>query len=99
MIVFDDTEATEKVKVYESGYTVRTDEDKRRLYMDYRSGDILIPKVGGKEALQGVVEDFIRAMTEGTKPRSNAEFGLRVVRILDAAERSLKQGGAEVRLS
>jgi len=99
MIVFDDTEAIEKVKIYESGYTVRTDEDKRRLYMDYRSGDIHIPNVGNKEALQGVVEDFIKAVASRSSPRSNAKFGLDVVRILDAAERSLKQGGAEVRLS
>lgn len=98
MIVFDDTEAIEKVKVYESGYTVRTDEDKRRLYMDYRSGDIHIPNVGNKEALQGVVEDFVHAVSKGSKPRSDARFGLNVVRILDAAERSLRQGGAEVKL-
>lgn len=99
MIVFDDTESIEKVKVYESGYTVHTDEDKRRLYMDYRSGDIHIPNVGNKEALQGVVEDFVRAVSKGSKPRSDAHFGLNVVRVLDAAERSLKQGGAEVHLS
>ncbi|MBI2610959.1 Gfo/Idh/MocA family oxidoreductase [Candidatus Kaiserbacteria bacterium] len=99
MIAYDDTEAIEKVKVYEAGYTVRTHEDKRRLYMDYRSGDIHIPNVGNKEALQGVVEDFVRAISKGSKPRSDARFGLNVVRILDAAERSLKQGGAEVRLS
>ncbi len=98
MIVFDDTESIEKVKVYESGYTVRTDADKRRLYMDYRSGDIHIPNVGNKEALQGVVEDFIHAVSKGGKPRSHAQFGLNVVRVLDAAERSLRQGGAEVRL-
>lgn len=98
MIAYDDTEATEKVKVYEAGYTVRTDEDKRRLYTDYRSGDIHIPKVSTREALQSVVEDFVAAVTSNIEPRSNARFGLSVVRILDAAERSLKQGGAEVRL-
>lgn len=99
MIVFDDTEATEKVKVYEAGYSVRTDEDKRRLYTDYRSGDIHIPKVSTKEALQGVVEDFVSSISNKKSPRSDARFGLSVVKILDAAERSLKQGGAEVRLS
>jgi predicted dehydrogenase len=55
--------------------------------------------VATREALQGVVEDFVRAVAEGGKPRSSAEFGLEVVRILDAAERSLKQGGAPVHLS
>ena len=99
MIAFDDTEATEKVKVYESGYTIRTDEDKRRLYTDYRSGDIHIPKVASRESLQGVVEDFVQAVSTGTTPRSSAAFGLQIVRMLDAAERSLRQGGAEVRLT
>ncbi|MDO8521791.1 MAG: Gfo/Idh/MocA family oxidoreductase [bacterium] len=99
MIVYDDTEPTEKVRVYETGYTVRNDEEKRRLYTDYRSGDIHIPKTSTKEALQGVVEDFVRAIQKGTQPLSDARFGLNVVRILDAAERSLKTGGAEVRFA
>lgn len=98
MIAYDDTEATEKVKVYEAGYSVRTDEDKRRLYTDYRSGDIHIPKIASRESLQGVVEDFVNAVTKGATPRSSAAFGLQVVRVLDAAERSLRDGGAEVRL-
>lgn len=98
MLVFDDAEATEKVKVYETGYAIRTDEEKRRLYTDYRVGDIHIPNVGNKEALQGVVEDFVRSASTGSEPRSSARFGLNVVRVLDAAERSLKQGGAQVRL-
>jgi hypothetical protein len=49
MIAYDDTQATEKVKVYDAGYSVRTDEEKQRLYMDYRSGDIIIPKVKTEE--------------------------------------------------
>jgi predicted dehydrogenase len=99
MIVYDDTQTSEKVKVFDAGYSIRTDEEKQRLYMDYRSGDILIPKVSTTEALQGVIDDFVRAISAAERPRSDAEFGLRVIRVLDAAERSLRKGGGEVRLS
>ncbi len=98
MIVYDDNEPTEKIKVYETGYTVRTDEEKKRLYMDYRSGDIHIPKIESKEPLRLMVEDFVQAVTTGSTPVSNAAFGLQVVRILDAADRSIQKGGAEVQL-
>jgi len=99
MIAYDDTQASEKVKVYDAGYSVRTDVEKQRLYMDYRSGDILVPKVRTTEALEGVIEDFVRAMSSGVRPRSDAEFGLKVIRTLDAAERSLRKGGGEILLS
>jgi predicted dehydrogenase len=99
MIAYDDTQTSEKVKIYDAGYCLRTDEEKQSLYMDYRSGDILIPKVKTTEALQGVIEDFARAVSAAVRPRSDAEFGLKVVRVLDAAERSLRQGGGEVLLS
>ena len=99
MIAYDDTQASEKVKVYDAGYSVRTDVEKQRLYMDYRSGDILVPKIRTTEALEGVIEDFVRAMSSGVRPRSDAEFGLKVVRTLDAAERSLRKGGGEILLS
>lgn len=99
MIAYDDTESTEKVKVYEAGYSVRSDEEKQLLYMDYRSGDIHIPKVSTNESLQGVVEDFVDAIARGTKPLSDAKFGLDIVRILDAAEHSLKNGGGETRIA
>ena len=98
MIAYDDTQTSEKVKVYDAGYSVRTDAEKQRLYMDYRSGDILVPKVSTTEALEGVIEDFARAMSSGMRPRSDAEFGLKVIRTLDAAERSLRKGGGEILL-
>jgi predicted dehydrogenase len=99
MIAYDDTQTSEKVKVYDAGYSVRTDSEKQRLYMDYRSGDILVPKVRTTEALETVIEDFVRAMSSGMRPRSDAEFGLKVIRTLDAAERSLRKGGGEILLS
>jgi predicted dehydrogenase len=99
MIVYNDTEPTEKVKVYETTYTVRSDEERQRLYMDYRSGDIRIPKVGSKEPLLAMAEDFVHAIRTGSTPVSNAAFGLDVVRVLDAADKSIKNGGCEVAIA
>lgn len=98
MIVFDDVEPTEKVKIYDTGYLHKEDEDMHNILVDYRIGDVYIPKVENKEALNGVVTDFISAITENTKPIANAESGLRVVKLLEAASLSLKQNGKEIKL-
>ena len=98
MVVYDDMEPSEKLKVYDTGFQERSDEARNQILVDYRTGDIHIPKLPMKEALAGLAEDFRRAVTEGTKPRSNAESGLEVVRILEAAERSLRERGKEILL-
>jgi len=98
MIVFDDIEPTEKVKVYDTGYKVKTKEDKEKILVDYRAGDIYIPKLDATEALEGMAKDFLNAVEEGTEPVSNWKSGLNVVRILDAAQKSIKNKGKEVLL-
>lgn len=98
MLVYDDLEPTEKVKIYDTGYTVNSYEERNKILVDYRTGDITIPKVAMTEALRGMAQDFIRAITEGSEPVSNSHTGLAVVRILEAADRSLKSRGQEVRL-
>jgi predicted dehydrogenase len=96
MMVFDDIEPTEKVKVYDTGYNVKSDDDKKRLLIDYRTGDVFIPKLEGKEALAGMANDFITAIKNGTTPVSDANSGLAVVRLLEAAQKSIKQNGKEI---
>ena len=96
MIVFNDIEPTEKLKVYDTGYSVRTDIDKQRILVDYRAGDVYIPKVSMKEALQGVAQDFINAIAKGTTPISDYNMGKEVVGILEAAQHSIKNRGQEV---
>lgn len=98
MIVFNDVEPTEKVKVYDTGFEVRSEEEKNKILVDYRVGDIYIPKIDNREALKGVAGDFVNAVTQGKEPLSNWKSGLDVVTILEAAERSIKNRGREVLL-
>lgn len=102
MIVFDDTEPTEKIRVYDTSYHYtekRSDEDKRRVLVDYRVGDIHIPKVPMKEALSGVAADFISAILHQTTPISDYISGINVIKVLEASQESIKNGGKEVRVN
>ncbi|MES2702315.1 MAG: Gfo/Idh/MocA family oxidoreductase [Bacteroidota bacterium] len=96
MIVFDDVEPSEKVKIYDTGYSVKNDEDKRNLLIDYRVGDIYTPKLEQREALAGMAADFISAIEKGTTPVSDWKVGLEVVKVLEAAQESIKNKGREV---
>jgi predicted dehydrogenase len=98
MIVFNDMEPTEKIKVYDTGYSVKTDEEKLRILVDYRAGDIFIPKVLTNEALSLMANDFINSILNGTTPVSDCYLGLKVVKILEGAQQSIKQNGKEIRL-
>lgn len=98
MIVYNDMEPTEKVKVYDSGYQLKSDDDKRNILVDYRTGDMHAPKVEMKEALAGLSNDFIQAITKGKQPLSDHNSGLEVVRILEASQLSLKNKGQDILL-
>lgn len=98
MILYDDVEPTEKVRIYDTTYSHKpsTDEEKRNIYVDYRQGDIHIPKLERTEALAEVAADFIRAINTNGKPMVTGAHGLEVVRILEAANLSLKNKGKEI---
>jgi predicted dehydrogenase len=96
MIVYNDLEPSEKVRVYDTGYDHKTDEDRTRIMVDYRTGDVYIPKLSSREALAGVAEDFIQSVIQKKDPLSNAMLGRSVVRILEASQESIKQNGKEV---
>ncbi len=98
MIVFDDIEPTEKIKIYDTGFSINPDE-KERLLVDYRTGDIYIPKIEQTEALSLMSRDFIDAILKKKEPVSNWKTGLQVVSILEAAQQSIKKNGMEVQLS
>jgi predicted dehydrogenase len=98
MVVYDDIEPTEKIKIYDSGYSVTSYDEENRIKVDYRTGDIFIPKLDTTEALKNMVADFIGAVVNNTIPISNAEFGYKVVKVLEAAEQSIKQNGRPVNL-
>jgi predicted dehydrogenase len=96
MIVFNDMEPTEKIRIYDTAHSVTNDEEKRRVMVDYRIGDIFIPKLGNAEALSGMAKDFISAITNGTTPIASYESGLNTIKILEAAQISIKEQGREV---
>lgn len=98
MVLFNDMEPTEKVKVYDTGYEAKTEEEINRMLVDYRTGDIYIPQIERTEALSLMAQDFINSIKENRQPISTAEIGLEVVRILDAAQVSIKSNGKEVQL-
>ncbi len=98
MIVYDDNQVTEKIKVYDTGYSAKSDEEKQRILIDYRVGDIYVPKLETKEALAGIASDFIQAITTGKEPVSNWKSGLDVVKVLEAAQKSIKENGKEIRI-
>jgi predicted dehydrogenase len=98
MMMFNDIEPTEKIKIYNTGYDYKSDEEKKRLLVDYRTGDIYLPKVEPKEALSGMAADFVSSVLNKTIPLSSSESGLEVIKILEASQASIKNRGKEILL-
>jgi predicted dehydrogenase len=95
MAVFDDVEPTEKIKIYDKGVDAPPYTDTlAEFHLSYRYGDVLIPHIESAEPLRLECEDFVRAVAHGVEPLSSGESGLRVIRVLEAASRSLESGGA-----
>ncbi len=93
MVVYDDVEPSEKIKVYDKGVSVSGSEDIYRMLINYRSGDMLAPQLDNTEALGAEVTEFASSIEQNRKPLTDGESGLRVVRILQAATRSMKSRG------
>ncbi len=93
MLVYDDTEHLEKVKIFDKGVHYRDPETFGEYQLSYRAGDIVSPKLDSYEPLQAEIDDFLTAIQEGGRPQADGLSGLRVVRVLEAAERSLLHGG------
>jgi len=100
MIVYDDLDTREKVKVYDSGVSIEHQnvEGHHRMMVQYRIGDMASPALPNHEALQSEVEHFINCIAGKETPRTGGEAGVAVVRILEAAQRSLEQDGKRVNL-
>lgn len=96
MLVFDDMEPSEKVRVYDRGIQVRSQEGIYKALVDYRMGDVWSPKVDVREALSVECEHFVNCIRTGAKPNSDGESGLQVVKILEAATDSVMNGGHPV---
>lgn len=95
MIVFDDMEASEKVRVYDKGVSVvGSPQELYRMLVQYRVGSMYSPAIENTEALRVECEHFLECVTTGRDPITSPEFGMRVVELLEAADRSLKEDGA-----
>ena len=105
MIVYDDLEPSEKVKVYDKGITLANgnglkggNEGAYELLVGYRAGDMYAPQLSLTEALHVEAEHFVACVRTGREPVTGGEAGLRVVRILEAATQSLAERGAVIDL-
>lgn len=98
MAVFDDTQSAEKIWIYDKGVDTRLDYNTYGEYLSLRFGDILIPKIETTEPLRSECQHFIQCVEKRKTPRSDGRDGLRVLKILDAGERSLKMGGSPVEI-
>jgi predicted dehydrogenase len=91
MLVWNDLDPAEKIRLYDKGADLETDQGIHKALVSYRTGDMWAPKVEELEALHVETRYFLDCIKSGTTPFNDGQAGLRVVRILEAAEQSLKQ--------
>ncbi len=99
-LVYNDLDPVEKIKVYDSGISTGEDdpEGRRQMQIEYRMGDIWSPHIAGLEPLHTMLAHFVDCVKHGSRPVTDGEAGLRIVRILDAAQRSIKAQGGRITL-
>jgi predicted dehydrogenase len=93
MLVWNDLEPDEKIKVYDKGVNITNGQAVHELLVSYRSGDVWAPKVDGAEALKTELGYFLDCIRTDQTPSNDGQAGLRVVRLLEAAEQSLQNRG------
>lgn len=98
MLVWDDVEPDYKIKVYDKGVEISDKSEIYNLLIQYRSGDMHSPKVEQLEALKLETQHFVDVLNGNAKAINGGEEGLAVVEILEASERSIKDGGKEIKL-
>lgn len=98
MIVYDDLERSEKVKVYDKGIVLKepTPAAIYKVYVDYRTGDMVAPKLEHSEALSVEIAHFLTCIRQRQRPLSDGRLGLKVTRVLEAAQISIKHNGRRI---
>ena len=90
-IVYDDIEPTEKIKVYDKGYNINYIKNNReKILVDYRVGDIFVPKLSQEEALYKVCNEFLSSVKNKRQPLTDGNFALKINKVLDACDKSIK---------
>lgn len=96
-LIYNDLDLSERVKVYDRGITVTDNQEARRqVLINYRSGDVWSPNLPNAEPLARMTAHFVECIQEGHTPITDGRAGLRIVKILDAAQRSIKAQGGRV---
>ena len=98
MVVYDDLEPSEKIKIYDKGISVKN-ESIYDILISYRTGDMLAPQLDKTEALKAEVAHFAECVAGTTQPITNGRAGLRVVQILEAATQSMAEKGRTTEIS
>ena len=98
MLVWNDLEADEKIKVYDKGVDIATPEGVYELLVNYRSGDMWAPQLEQVEALRQELSYFMDCISNDRTPMNDGAAGLRVVKMLEAANKSLRKRGGLVYL-
>ena len=96
MLLWDDMETSEKIRVYDTGVDIESAENLHELLVSYRVGDMWSPKVDHTEALKLEASYFVECVDQGKTPFNDAEAGLRIVRTLAACEESIRCGTMQV---
>jgi predicted dehydrogenase len=98
MLVWDDVSADEKIKIYDKGVRIKNTEGIHKLLVSYRSGDMYVPKVENTEALKLEADYFVECIEKDQKSFNDGESGLQVVKMLEAADKSLKDDNKKIKL-
>jgi len=94
MVMYDHLDSDNQVKIFDKGVEILEDQERYKALVQYRTGDLLVPKVDQTEALETACRHFIHCIETGEKPITDGYAGLRVVELLETAERSIKKASS-----
>ena len=102
MVLYDDVDSEARLKIYDKGADKHVENNSEgdfgAFQIKLRAGDLLIPKIDMREPLKEECKHFVDCIVNNKTPRTDGENGLRVVKVLNAAERSLKENGKEIEI-
>jgi len=98
MLVWNDLEPDEKIRIYDKGVKIKNAEGVYNLLVEYRSGDMWAPRVEHTEALAVELEYFVQCILKDKAPINDGRAGLRIIKMLEATDRSLRGGGKQIKL-
>jgi predicted dehydrogenase len=99
MVVYDDLEPSEKIKIYDKGVTVRNEQESiYQMLISYRTGDMLAPQLDMTEALKAEITHFAQCISGKAQPITSGTVGLRVIQIMEAATQSMAENGRMVEI-